>query len=278
MPLISELSTLPYHNIDPEIFRWKFIVIRWYSVAYIAGLFYVWWGLGKLADAKDAPMTRLHTEDYLVWATLGIILGGRLGYVLFYNFGFYLDNPSQILILWEGGMSFHGGFLGVIVASIMFVRRNGISFLRFADQMALVSPVGIGLVRVANFINGELWGKPSTLPWAMPFPSGGAEPRHPSQLYEAMLEGVLLFIILRWLYTKTEARKYPGLLAGVFTLGYGLSRYVVEFVRVPDAHLGKLYEVISMGQLLSLPMIIIGAYVVKRALDNGPQKLQKKRD
>lgn len=277
MSLVSELATLPYHNIDPEIFRWKFIVIRWYSVAYIAGLFYVWWGMGKLADAKDAPMTRLDTEDYLLWATLGIILGGRLGYVLFYNFGYYLDNPGQILVLWEGGMSFHGGFLGVVIASVMFVKRRGISFLRFADRMALVSPIGIGLVRVANFINGELWGSPSQLPWAMTFPSGGDVARHPSQLYEALLEGLLLFIILRLLYTKTNARKYPGLLAGVFALGYGLSRYAVEFVRVPDAHLGKLYDIISMGQLLSLPMIIAGVYVVKRALDKGPQKLKKKK-
>ena len=277
MLLIPEVATLSYHNIDPEIFRWKFIVIRWYSVAYIAGLFYVWHGMGKLSEAKDAPMTRLDTEDYLLWATLGIILGGRLGYVLFYNFGFYLEHPAQILILWEGGMSFHGGFLGVVVASFMFVRQRKISFLRFADQMALVSPVGIGLVRVANFINGELWGSPSQLPWAMPFPSGGAEPRHPSQLYEALLEGVLLFIILRFLYNRTNARAYPGLLASVFAIGYGASRYVVEFVRVPDAHLGKLYDVISMGQLLSLPMIIAGVLVIRYTLKQGPQKLKKKK-
>jgi len=256
------VGVLNFHNIDPVIVSWGPFALRWYSLGYIGGLFYAWWKLAKMSAAKDSPYKKIDADDYLIWATLGIILGGRLGYVLFYNFEFYLANPGAILQVWEGGMSFHGGFLGVVVATIIFVRRRGIPFLQFADRMAIVSPVGLFLVRVANFINGELWGAPSNLPWAMYFPRGGDIARHPTQLYEAALEGILLFIIVNYLFSRTNARKYPGMIAGVFVLGYGTARYAVEFVREPDAHLGLIWNAISMGQILSLPMMIVGAIVI----------------
>lgn len=251
-------GVLEYHNIDPELFRWGFIVIRWYSLAYIGGLMLGWWYLGKLTTLKKSPTTKLQIDDFIMWATLGIILGGRLGYVLFYNPVFYFNNPGDILQVWDGGMSFHGGFLGVVLATIMFCRKQNINLLGFADQIAIVSPMGLFFGRIANFINGELWGGESDLPWAMQFPTGGDVYRHPSQIYEALGEGLILFIILNWLYHKTDAKKHPGIITGVFFIGYGFARYLVEFVREPDAHLGRFGDIITMGQILSLPMLIVG--------------------
>ncbi len=258
-------ASLSYHNIDPEIFRIGPFVLRWYSLGYILGLLFGWWYLMKLADEPKAPMTRPQADSFLLWATFGVILGGRLGYVLFYNLPFYMDNPSGILRVWDGGMSFHGGLLGVMAAVILFAKKHSINLFAFADRLALVSPMGILLVRVTNFINGELWGAPSNLPWAMVFPGGGDEPRHPSQLYEAGLEGLLLLVVLNLLYHKTRIKEAPGQLAGLFFIGYGFSRYLVEFVREPDAHLGLIGGVMSMGQILTLPMIAFGLWMILHA-------------
>jgi phosphatidylglycerol---prolipoprotein diacylglyceryl transferase len=277
MPELLLGGTLAYHNIDPILFEWGFVVIRWYSLAYIGGLLFAWWYLSKLSDDKDSPTHRYDIEEYFMWATFGVILGGRIGYVLFYNFDYYLANPGAILRLWDGGMSFHGGFVGVVVASYIFASKRGISKLAFGDRLAVASPIGLMLGRISNFINGELWGAPSQLPWAMPFPSGGPEPRHPSQLYEALGEGLLLFLILNYLLRRTSAREYPGMIMGTFILGYGFVRYLIEFVRMPDAHIGKIGGIISMGQILSLPMILVGLYFIIRAIKKGPQKIKKRR-
>ncbi len=264
--LMSEFVGLPYHNIDPELFRWGWLVIRWYSLAYIAGIFIGWWYLVKLSTKPGAPMNKHQADDFILWVTFGIILGGRLGYVLFYRPDFYLENPSAILSLWDGGMAFHGGLLGVMVAAILFTRRNKIDLYSFSDRMACVAPIGLFFGRIANFINGELWGAPSTLPWAMYFPGAGDEPRHPSQIYEMLLEGVVLFLILNYLLLKTRAARMPGMVAGSFFTLYALFRYLVEFVREPDAHLGRFGDVISMGQILSLPMMAFGLYLIFRAI------------
>lgn len=267
-----EFLALPYHNIDPEIFRIGPVVLRWYSLAYILGILLGWWYLAKLSMRKHAPYTRQDADDFVLWATFGIILGGRLGYVLFYRPGFYADNPAEILQVWDGGMSFHGGLLGVILAIWWFTKRRDIPIRAFADYIACVVPIGLFFGRLANFINGELWGAPSNLPWAMVFPSGGPEPRHPTQVYEALLEGVVIFLVLNWLLRRTAAVRMPGLITGSFFVLYGVFRYLIEFVRVPDAHLGYLGGIISMGQILSLPMIAFGLYLILSAR----QKAQKK--
>ena len=258
MTFMQLTSGLEYHNINPELFRWGFVVIRWYSLAYIAGLMLAWWYLGKMTAHKKSPTTKLQVDDFILWATIGIIFGGRLGYVIFYNPAFYFQNPSDIFQVWDGGMSFHGGFIGVVLATILFCQTNKINLFAFADQIAIVSPMGLFFGRIANFINGELWGGESTLPWAIKFPGGGEIYRHPSQLYEALGEGLILFLILNWVYHRTDAKKYPGLVTGVFFIGYGFARFMIEFIREPDAHLGRFWDIITMGQILSLPMIAIG--------------------
>ena len=259
LPLIGVLA---YPEIDPVLIEIGPIVIRWYALAYIGGLFFAWWYLAKLSEHKDAPLSRRHADDFLLWATAGVIVGGRLGYVLFYNPLFYLENPGAILRLWDGGMSFHGGLAGVVLGVIWFARRNGIPVFRMADLIACTAPVGLFLGRMANFVNGELWGRATDVPWAMVFPGAGPEPRHPSQLYEAALEGLVLFAILFYLVHFTSARRYTGLLTGTFFVGYGLARILVEFFREPDAHLGELGGFITMGQVLSLPILAFGGYML----------------
>lgn len=256
------LFVLPYPSIDPIIFEVGPLAIRWYSLAYIGGLLFAWkWMLHLGARTPDVA-SRADIDDFLVWATLGVVLGGRIGYVLFYNFDFYLSNPAGILQIWRGGMSFHGGVLGVIVSGLIFVRRRGISPLRFADIIACATPIGLFLGRLANFINGELFGRVSDVPWAMVFPRGGPDPRHPSQLYEAALEGLVLFIVLAILANRDSIRKKPGFLTGVFMVGYALSRAIVELFRQPDAHLGVLSAGMTMGQWLSVPMVLGGLYLI----------------
>jgi phosphatidylglycerol:prolipoprotein diacylglycerol transferase len=203
-------------------------------------------------------------DDFLIWATLGIVLGGRIGYTLFYNFDYYAANPLAALQIWKGGMSFHGGVLGVIFSGLIFVKRRGISLLRFADIVACATPVGLMLGRLANFINGELYGRVSDVPWAMVFPHGGPEPRHPSQLYEAVLEGFVLFVVLAVLSRSEIIRNRPGVLLGIFLLGYAMARGTVELFRQPDAHLGILAAGMTMGQWLSLPMVFGGIYLIIR--------------
>jgi len=266
---------IPFPNIDPVLIELGPVVIRWYSLAYIAGLVVGWRMMAALAKRPAAGVPAAagpkDVDDYLIWVTLGVILGGRLGYVLFYKPAFYAANPAAILQVWQGGMAFHGGLLGVVVATALFVHRRKLSFLAFGDIIACAAPIGLFLGRIANFINGELFGRVADVPWAMVFPRGGPAPRHPSQLYEAALEGLVLFIVLHLVWRSENLRARPGLLSGVFLAGYGLARAAVEGFRQPDAHLGFLLGGATMGQLLSAPMILIGVWLIVRALRPSPQ-------
>lgn len=257
-------------GLDPVALDLGFFQLRWYSLAYIAGIFVGWWYLLKLLDQPGAPMARRHADDLVFYATLGIILGGRVGYILFYQPSILLD-PIQILRLWDGGMSFHGGVIGVSLGLFWMARKNNLNWLRVHDYVACCVPFGLLFGRLANFINGELWGKPTDVPWAIVFPrtvAGGLDPaRHPSQLYEAALEGLVLLAVLAYMFWRTKARYEPGKLVGTFLLGYGLSRFVVEFFREPDSQFaGTFFEnVLHMGQVLTLPMIFGGLYLILTA-------------
>jgi phosphatidylglycerol:prolipoprotein diacylglycerol transferase len=238
------------------------VAVRWYSLAYITGILAGWWYMLKLLAQPGAPMARRHADDFVFDATLGVLLGGRIGYVLFYRPDYYLQHPAEILKLWEGGMSFHGGAAGVLIAILFFCRRKGLNWLRVTDYISCVVPIGLFFGRLANFVNGELWGKPATVPWAIVFPGAGDVPRHPSELYEAGLEGLALFVILNLLFWKTDARYKPGFLGGVFVAGYGAFRFFVEFSREPDEQLVEFARIthLHMGQWLCVPMILVGLY------------------
>lgn len=288
-------AVIPFPDISPEIFSISLfgfdLALRWYAMAYIVGIVIGWrlvvaalkrptlWG------ANGAPMDARQCEDLLTWVILGVILGGRLGYVLFYKPAYYLANPGEILVIWQGGMSFHGGFLGVVIAAWLWSGRHKVARLSLADAMALGVAPGLLFGRIANFINAELWGRPTDLPWGVAFPGYYAQEcgqavgeicaRHPSQLYEALLEGLLLGAVLILLAFRREALKTPGVIAGVFFAGYGIARFLVEFVRQPDAQfvtdgnpLGLALHVggygFTMGQLLSLPMILFGIWLIRR--------------
>lgn len=253
---------IPFPAIDPVAIEIGPLAIRWYALAYIAGILLGWRYLVHLARRPPHVMDRAAVDDFVVWATAGVILGGRLGYVLFYKPGYYLFQPWEALFLWRGGMSFHGGMLGVILAIVLFARRRGISVLALGDLVAAVTPIGLFFGRVANFINGELFGRVSDVPWAMVFPHGGPLPRHPSQLYQATLEGLVLFAVLAVLAHKAELRRRPGFVGGAFLAGYAVARMAGELFREPDAHLGFILGPITMGQILSLPMLIAGIYLM----------------
>ncbi|QQV78759.1 prolipoprotein diacylglyceryl transferase [Sphingomonas aliaeris] len=252
-------------GLDPVAINLGFFQIKWYSLAYIAGILSGWWYLLKLLAQPGAPMARRHADDLVFYATLGIILGGRIGYVLFYAPDMLLS-PWQVFKLWDGGMSFHGGVIGTSLALILFARANKLNWLRIHDYVACVVPLGLLFGRLANFVNGELWGKPSNVAWAIIFPRTGDDvARHPSQLYEAGLEGIALFAILWFAFWKTKARYAPGRLVGLFVLGYGVARFIVEFFREPDAQFAGTFIQASglhMGQWLCVPMILGGAYLV----------------
>lgn len=251
---------LPFPAIDPIAIELGPLAIRWYALAYLTGLLGGWWYLRFLARRTPGGPNDVQVDDFLVWATLGVVLGGRLGYVLFYKPSYYLANPLDILKVWQGGMAFHGGVLGVIVAIYLFSHLRKLSFLRMGDLVCAVVPIGLFFGRIANFINGELWGRPAPdVPWAFVFPHGGDVPRHPSQLYEAVLEGLVLFVVLHLLWRVTALRERQGFIAGAFLAGYGISRFIVEFFREPDDFLGTVAAGMTMGQLLSLPMILVGA-------------------
>jgi phosphatidylglycerol:prolipoprotein diacylglycerol transferase len=258
---------LPYPAFDPVVFAVGPFVIRWYALAYIFGILLGWLYARAIIRSKKlwggpAPMTVTDFDDFILWVTLGIILGGRIGYVTFYNPTYFLEHPFEIVELWKGGMSFHGGFIGCVLAVILFARRRGISMLSLGDVTCAVGPIGLFLGRLANFVNGELWGRPTDAPWAMIFPNGGPLPRHPSQLYEAGLEGLVLFGVLA-LLMRRGALKRPGLIVGAFALGYGIARSLGELFREPDPQLGFLYGGWTMGMLLSLPLILAGlAFIV----------------
>ncbi len=262
------MLAIPFPQIDPVLIELGPLVIRWYALAYLGGILIGWWLVNRLMaqqslwPANKAPTDKQGVDDYVLWATLGIVLGGRLGYILFYNFDHFIADPSRIFRVWEGGMAFHGGLAGIVVVTILFCRRRNIPLMSFADTLAMVAPIGLLFGRLANFINGELWGRTADLPWTMVFPGAGPLPRHPSQLYEAGLEGLVLFLVLYGLGRYGNALKRPGTLVGLFFIGYGAARTFVEFFREPDAHIGFLISFgnggLTMGMLLSLPLIIIG--------------------
>jgi phosphatidylglycerol---prolipoprotein diacylglyceryl transferase len=260
------IPVLLFPQFDPVIVQIGPFGIRWYALAYIAGLVLGWRLLRIMVRLAPTVATPAQADDFLTWATLGVVLGGRLGYVLFYQPGLYFSHPAMILAVWEGGMSFHGGALGVIIAIIWFCMRNQIPMLGFADRVVVCVPIGLFFGRIANFINGELWGRlaPDWLPWAMIFPSGGPGPRHPSQLYEALLEGVVLFVAMLLLARVESIRARFGVLSGAFLVGYAIARSTCEIFRQPDVFLGYLIGGVTMGQLLCIPMLIAGGWLILR--------------
>jgi phosphatidylglycerol:prolipoprotein diacylglycerol transferase len=263
---------IDFPNFDPVAFSIGPFAVRWYALAYIAGLIFAIWYAKRLvgnktlwADRKPT-LTPQQVDDLFIWIALGVILGGRIGYVVFYNPLHFLNHPLDIVKMWEGGMSFHGGFLGVVVALLIYGKRHGATLDRLLDLGAAATPVGLGLGRLANFINGELYGRPGNVPWAMIFPHDPLQvPRHPSQLYEALLEGLVLFLIVRIATHRFAALAHPGRAAGLFALGYGLSRIIVEFFREPDIQLGYFLGFITMGMILSLPLVAIGVWLLLRS-------------
>ena len=270
--IVAAISYTDLH-LSPVALNLGFFQLRWYSLAYLAGIFLGYWYLLKLLRQPGAPMARRHADDLVFYASIGIIFGGRIGYVLFYNPGFYLANPVSILRLWDGGMSFHGGVMGTTLAIVYLARKNGLNWLRIHDYVACCAPLGLALGRIANFVNGELWGAPTNVAWAVRFPEvvNGVQllgpPRHPSQLYEAILEGLVLFAILATMFWKSPARYQPGKLVGAFVLFYGLFRFAIEYIREPDSQLvGFAAQTgLHMGQWLSLPMILGGAFLMATA-------------
>ena len=267
---------IKYPVFDPIAISIGPFAIRWYALAYIGGIVIGWLYARSLIKNEKlwggpAPISLIQLDDFILWVTLGIILGGRTGYVLFYNLPFFAEHPAEIFELWKGGMSFHGGFMGCVVAVMWFARRNGISILSLGDVTTAVGPIGLFLGRIANFINGELWGRPADpdLPWAMIFPTGGPVPRHPSQLYEAGLEGILLFTVLA-VMIRFGALKRPGLILGSFITLYACARITGEHFREPDPQLGFLWGGLTMGTLLSLPMVIAGIILIVKAWRQKP--------
>jgi phosphatidylglycerol:prolipoprotein diacylglycerol transferase len=257
MPLLA----IPFPAIDPVAIPLGPFAIRWYALAYIVGLLIGWRYCLALSDRPPGLIGRKEVDDFLVWATLGVVIGGRLGYVLFYNLPQYLAHPLEIFEMWHGGMSFHGGAIGVTVAILLFTRNRKVPLFAFSDIICAAVPIGLFFGRIANFINGELWGRPSDVPWAMIFPGGGPEPRHPSQLYEAACEGLLLFALLLAAELR-GARRRPGVLTGLFLAGYAVARMSGELFRQPDAQLGYLIYGTTMGQLLSIPVLIAGLWII----------------
>ncbi len=248
-------------NIDPVAFSIGPLVVRWYALAYLAGFLLGWkYCLKLVGNRAEGRPNADDIDNFLTWAVIGVILGGRLGYVLFYNFEYYLENPSNILKLWNGGMSFHGGMLGVLFAMFFYSKKHNINVFKLSDIVSAAAPIGLFFGRIANFINGELYGKQTDLPWGIIFPNGGDIARHPSQLYESFLEGLVLFIILYFIINSPKRK--TGMVTGVFLLGYGLFRALVELAREPDAQIGYIAGFMSMGQILSLPMIIGGGIII----------------
>lgn len=251
-------SFITFPDIDPIIFSIGPVSLRWYGMMYLIGFIAAFWLANRRLDRTDWNKEQL--SDLLFYGFLGVILGGRIGYVLFYQFDVFLSDPLYLLKIWTGGMSFHGGLLGVIVAMYWFARKQNTSLLTVGDFVAPLVPVGLGAGRIGNFINAELWGRPTDVPWAIVFPNAGPEPRHPSQLYEFFLEGLVLFIILWW-YSRVP--RPVGAVSGLFLAGYGAFRFIVEYFRQPDAHLENLYGgLFSQGQMLSLPMFLVGVAMI----------------
>ncbi len=271
-------TALQFPQFDPVAIDLGFFAIRWYALAYLAGILVGWRLILRMLKTErlwpkgKAPLTADHLDDFLLWATLAIVIGGRLGFVLFYKPDYYFANPAEILTVWQGGMAFHGALIGVVAVTIIFSLRRGISMFTLGDLLAVVAPIGLFFGRIANFINGELWGRPTDLSWGMIFPDprAGGVPRHPSQLYEAALEGVVLFVIIALLAFRFRALDRPGLLVGVFFTGYGMARTAVESVRQYDTDLPLVFGFLTHGMWLSLPMIAVGLWFIMRALNTAP--------
>ena len=267
---------LEFPQIDPVIFEVGPLAVRWYGLMYLVGFVLAMWLANRQAAKPGSGWSKEEVSDLLFYGMLGVILGGRLGYVFFYQFSYFLENPLYLFRIDQGGMSFHGGTLGVIAAIFWFAKSRAKSFFAVGDFVAPLVPLGLLVGRIGNFINGELWGRTSDVPWAMVFPTGGPDARHPSQLYEAFFEGLVLFLILQWFIKKPRP---AGSVSGLFLLGYGSFRFAIEYFREPDAHLGLLGGIMSMGQILSLPMIIIGGafiYWAHSKADNAAASAAKK--
>ncbi len=258
---------MTYPLIDPIALSIGPLAIRWYALAYVAGIMLGWWWIVRLHARSSlwhnntASFTRAQVEDVMLWATIGIVLGGRLGYVLFYNLPYYIENPEQILYTWNGGMAFHGGFIGLVLGIYLYCRRQRIPFFGLMDAIAAAAPIGLFFGRIANFINSELWGRVTESPLGMVFPNAGFAPRHPSQLYQAGLEGVCIFAILTIAIFKYNALKTHSRVSALFLISYGCARIIGEQFREPDAQLGYLYHGLTMGMVLSVPMVVLGLYL-----------------
>ncbi|WP_456296153.1 prolipoprotein diacylglyceryl transferase [Vibrio sp. AK197] len=250
---------MEFPNIDPVLVSIGPLSIRWYGLMYLIGFAFALWLANRRADKPGSGWTREQVSDLLFAGFLGVVIGGRIGYVLFYNFGLFLEDPLYLFKVWTGGMSFHGGLLGVITAMMLYARKHGRTFFGVADFIAPLVPFGLGMGRLGNFMNGELWGRVTDVPWAIIFPNGGPYPRHPSQLYEFFLEGIVLFMILNIFIRKPRPL---GSVSGLFLMGYGTFRFIVEYFREPDAQLGLFGGFISMGQILSLPMVVLGLAMI----------------
>jgi phosphatidylglycerol:prolipoprotein diacylglycerol transferase len=263
---------VPFPDFDPVLVHLGPIPIRWYALAYVAGILLGWrYAVNLVRSAKlwplrGPPATAAQIDDLILWVTLGVIVGGRLGHVLFYTPEVIWKDPLEILKTWHGGMSFHGGALGVLVALVFFSVRNGLDLYRIGDVAAAATPIGLFFGRIANFINGELWGRPTTLPWGMIFPGAGPQPRHPSQLYEAALEGLVLFLVLRWATHGAKLLNRRGVVMGMFVAGYGAIRVALENVREPDSYMPSFPLGLTMGMMLSIPMILVGLGLIWRGL------------
>jgi len=270
--LIALPAVIPFPDINPIIVQVGPLAIHWYGLGYVVGILFAWWYSRRLVSTpglwagQTPPMKLIDLDDFLVWAAVGVVVGGRIGYVLFYDLPLYAAHPLDIVAVWQGGMSFHGGMLGTVVAMVLFSWRRGINPWSMIDTIAATAPFGLGIVRICNFINSELWGRPTDMPWGIVFPNGGPQPRHPSQLYEAALEGLVLFIVLRLLTHRFLKLRKPGFVGGAFITGYGLARIFAEFFREPDPQLGYLFGGwLTMGMILSSPMVVIGIWAMVRA-------------
>jgi phosphatidylglycerol:prolipoprotein diacylglycerol transferase len=259
-----------FPGFDPIAFSLGPFAIRWYALAYISGLIFGWQYCLRLTQRPPGIVKNEYIDDLFIWVTLGVLIGGRLGFVVFYSPGYYFSHPLEILQTWKGGMSFHGGLVGVMVAIYLYSRRKGTGFWPMADLLSAAVPAGLFLGRLGNFVNGELWGRVTDLPWGVIFPRGGPDPRHPSQLYEAGLEGLLLFSLLAWLVFRRDALTRPGLISGTFLIGYGIARALVETVRAETHFVDQMPLGLTYGQILSVPMVLMGISIVRRALQRPP--------
>lgn len=253
---------LSFPSIDPVMLSLGPIDIRWYGMSYVAGILLGWWYCLRLIKKYDTPFKTEDIDAYILWILGGVVIGGRLGMVLFYAPGYYFSSPEKIFMTWQGGMSFHGGVVGAVLATWLFARSRSLSFLRLSDLLVGVTPIGLFLGRIANFINQEMYGKVTDVPWGVMFPQGGYLPRHPTQLYEAIGEGVGLFLLMAWAWSRPDFRNQPGRIGGAFFAGYGIIRFAIEPFREVGDHLGAIVLGMTTGQWLSIPMILIGTYYV----------------